>query len=118
MPMLLTQGSYHLKGTQPDGDTVHFVADNPNDWKLVGGKNPVRLTPAGHGKLRLEGIDALETHYQGAHQPLKHAHAAANEFLSRLGFTNVQREPDETDVTNGNTLRLAHPADDLLFDEG
>jgi endonuclease YncB( thermonuclease family) len=94
--MLLIQGSFHLKDTQPDGDTVHFVADNSDDWRLVGGKNPVQLTGAGHAKLRLEGIDALETHFHGAHQPLQHAHAAANELLDWLGFSDVQRKPDET----------------------
>ncbi|WP_330290138.1 thermonuclease family protein [Streptomyces sp. NBC_00576] len=96
MPMLLIQGSFHLKDTQPDGDTVHFIADNPDDWQLVGGKNPVQLTAADHAKLRLEGIDALETHYAGTHQPLQHGHAAASELLDWLGFTNVQRKPDET----------------------
>ncbi|MFF4361182.1 thermonuclease family protein [Streptomyces sp. NPDC001604] len=95
MPMLLIKGSFHLKDTQPDGDTVHFTADNPDDWQLVGGKNPIQLTAASHA-LRLEGIDAPETHYHGAHQPLQQAHAAAAELLKWLGFTNVQREPDET----------------------
>ncbi|MCW8375885.1 thermonuclease family protein [Streptomyces justiciae] len=96
MPMLLIQGSFHLKDTQPDGDTVHFLADNVDDWSLVGGNNPVQLTGTDHAKLRLEGIDALETHYHGAHQPLKHGHAAAKELLKWLGFTNVQRDANET----------------------
>ncbi|CCK25702.1 hypothetical protein BN159_1323 [Streptomyces davaonensis JCM 4913] len=96
MPMLLIQGSFHVKNTQPDGDTVHFVADNLDDWSLVGGKNPVQLTGADHAKLRLEGIDALETHYHGEHQPLKHGHAAADELLKWLGFTNVQRDANES----------------------
>ncbi|MEV0905452.1 thermonuclease family protein [Streptomyces hokutonensis] len=96
MPMLLITGSFHLKDTQPDGDTVHFIADNLDDWQLVGGKNPVQLTAADHAKLRLEGIDALETHYHGAHQPLPQAHAAAKELVKWLGFTNVKRKPDET----------------------
>ncbi|MER5472954.1 thermonuclease family protein [Streptomyces sp. NPDC002935] len=96
MPMLLIKGSFTLKDTAPDGDTVHFIADNTEEWQLVGGKNPVQLTPADHAKLRLEGIDALETHYHGAHQPLPQAHAAANELVEWLGFTDVQRDPDES----------------------
>ncbi|MGP3969863.1 thermonuclease family protein [Streptomyces sp. 6N223] len=96
MPMLLIQGSFHLKDTQPDGDTVHFAADNPDDWKLVAGKTPLDLTATGRAKLRLEGIDALETHYHGKHQPMQHARAAAAELLKWLGFTNVQRKPNET----------------------
>ncbi|MCF3130436.1 thermonuclease family protein [Streptomyces olivochromogenes] len=96
MPLLLVQGTFHLKNTQPDGDTVHFVADNASDWKLVKGRNPVQLTGTGEAKLRLEGIDALETHYHDEHQPLQFGHAAAAELLTWLGFNDVQRRPDET----------------------
>ncbi|WP_328417661.1 thermonuclease family protein [Streptomyces violaceus] len=92
MPMVLIEGVFRLKGTGPDGDTVRFVADNPADWNLVSGKNPLDTTAAGEAKIRLEGIDALETHYHGSHQPLTHANAAAAELLSWLGFTDVQRD--------------------------
>ncbi|MEU9482551.1 hypothetical protein AB0D83_02590 [Streptomyces decoyicus] len=55
----------------------------------------------GHVNVRLEGIDALETHYIGnygqeEHQPLPYAHAAADELLNWLGFANIQRSPNET----------------------
>ncbi|MFF9168694.1 MULTISPECIES: nuclease [unclassified Streptomyces] len=95
MPMLLIQGKYRLIGTQPDGDTVHFIADNPHDWSLVGGKHPVIASGTGDASLRLEGIDALETHYAGQHQPLQFAHAAATELLTWIGFNSVTREPNE-----------------------
>ncbi|MFF9624890.1 nuclease [Streptomyces griseosporeus] len=95
MPLLLIQGKYRLKSTKPDGDTVHFVADNPDEWKLVGGKHPVIASSSGDAALRLEAIDALETHYAGENQPLQLAHAAAAELLSWLGFNDVQREPNE-----------------------
>ncbi|MGW0769407.1 nuclease [Streptomyces sp. NPDC002676] len=94
--MTLIQGKFRLKNTQPDGDTVHFVADNPNDWKLVGGRHPVNATATGEAKLRFEAIDALETHYAGEHQPLQFGHAASAELLTFLGFNDVQRKPDET----------------------
>jgi endonuclease YncB( thermonuclease family) len=93
--MLLVQGSFHLKGTQPDGDTVHFIADDPEDWKLVRARNPVQAA-AGEVKLRFEGVDALETHYHGEHQPLRFGHDAATELLTWLGFNQVLRDPDET----------------------
>ncbi|POX56307.1 nuclease [Streptomyces sp. Ru71] len=95
MPLLLIQGTYRLKGTKPDGDTVHFVADSPDEWKLVGGKHPVIASSSGDAPLRLEGIDALETHYAGVHQPLEFGHAAASELLSWLGFNSVERQRDE-----------------------
>jgi hypothetical protein len=52
-------------------------------------------------QLRLDAIDALETHYTpvhgtGARQPLELAHAAAQELLDWLGFTGVNRDANET----------------------
>ncbi|MFF7468978.1 nuclease [Streptomyces sp. NPDC008092] len=99
MPLLLIQGKFRLKNTQPDGDTVHFVADNPTDWNLVGGAHPVHATN-GEAPLRLEAIDALETHYAGEHQPLQFGHAAAAELLTWLGFNDVQRKPDESVIAS------------------
>ncbi|MFI7296108.1 thermonuclease family protein [Streptomyces sp. NPDC050121] len=50
-------------------------------------------------QLRLDAVDALETHYGTAprvHQPLEFGHAASAELLKWLGFKNVRRDPDET----------------------
>ncbi|MFD3837600.1 thermonuclease family protein [Streptomyces sp. NPDC058642] len=100
MPMLLIKGFYDVKGTQPDGDTVAFTADDPSQWSLVGGGlgRAVEHSATGRAKLRLDAIDALETHYGAnrVHQPLHFAHAARDELLNWLGFTDVQRRPDET----------------------
>ena len=100
MPMLVIEGFYEIKGSQPDGDTVHFTAADPAQWSLVGGGRgrAVEHSAVGRAKLRLDAVDALETHYgpQRVHQPLRFAHAARDELLSWLGFTDVQRRPDET----------------------
>ncbi|NNN30178.1 nuclease [Streptomyces sp. S3(2020)] len=100
MPMLLIKGFYDVKGSQPDGDTVGFTADDPSQWSLVGGGlgRAVEHSVTGRAKLRLDAIDALETHYGAnrVHQPLPFAHAARDELLSWLGFTDVQHRPDET----------------------
>ncbi|MGY4997439.1 thermonuclease family protein [Streptomyces sp. 900105245] len=100
MPMLLIKGFYEIKGTQPDGDTVHFTADDPTEWSLVGGGagRAVEHNAVGRATLRLDAIDALETHYgpTRVHQPPQFAHAARDELLSRLGFTDVQRGSGET----------------------
>ncbi|MGZ3096989.1 thermonuclease family protein [Streptomyces sp. H62] len=100
MPMLLIKGLYAIKGSQPDGDTVHFTADDPAEWSLVGGGGgrAVEHSAVGRAKLRLDAVDALETHYGPSHdhQPLQFAHAARDELLKSLGFTDVQRQPDET----------------------
>ncbi|MFE2561716.1 nuclease [Streptomyces sp. NPDC059352] len=98
MPMLLIKGSYHIIGARPDGDTVHFTPDDITEWDLVGGIHKVEHN-AGRARLRLDAIDALETHYSRTgpevHQPLNHGHAAQNELLRWLGFTSVTRDAKE-----------------------
>ncbi|MEU8678657.1 nuclease [Streptomyces sp. NPDC048560] len=100
MPMLLIKGFYDVKGSQPDGDTVHFTADDLEDWRLVGGGlgRAVEHNAVGRAKMRLDAIDALETHYgpNRVHQPLHFAHAARDEMLKWLGFTDVQHGAGET----------------------
>ncbi|MEW2120418.1 thermonuclease family protein [Streptomyces sp. NPDC005474] len=98
MPMLLIHGSFQVLKAQPDGDSLHFTPDNPAEWDLVGGSHPVQRNALGRNQLRLDAIDALETHYgpHRDHQPLQFAHAAAEELLTWLGFTGVKRKPDET----------------------
>ncbi|KUJ64062.1 hypothetical protein ACZ90_62360 [Streptomyces albus subsp. albus] len=104
MSMLLIRGTFKMsEKAKPDGDTVPFIPDNVAEWKLVPGCEKILPAADGHAGIRLEGIDALETHYgQGAtmqHQPLKLAHQAADELLKWLGFTSVERHEDETVTT-------------------
>jgi len=79
------------QGPQPDGDTITFQAD---DLKLVrnlpwlSGRGP-NINTRGTIPVRYEGIDALETHFSGAHQQLQYANAARDENLRLLGFRNV-----------------------------
>jgi hypothetical protein len=98
--MLLIKGVYDVKGAQPDGDTVPFTADDPAEWDLVGGGlgRAVEHSATGRAKLRLDAIDALETHYgpNRVHQPLHFAHAARDELLDWLGFTDIQHGTGET----------------------
>ncbi|WP_329331676.1 thermonuclease family protein [Streptomyces sp. NBC_00663] len=103
MPMLLIKGFYEIKGSQPDGDTVHFTADDPAQWSLVGGGlgRAVEHNAAGRASLRLDAIDALETHYgpNRVHQPLQFAHAARDELINWLGFTDVQHTDESVTAT-------------------
>jgi endonuclease YncB( thermonuclease family) len=96
--MFLIAGSFRIKGAQPDGDSVRFTPDDPAQWDLVKGPNRVKRNASGAAQLRLDAIDALETHYGSprTHQPLALAHQAAEELLDWLGFTNVTRAQDET----------------------
>ncbi|MEU8527534.1 nuclease [Streptomyces sp. NPDC048629] len=99
MPMLLIKGSYHILEARPDGDTVNFTPDDPTEWDLVGGFYKVEHNASGRARLRLDAIDALETHYSRTgpevHQPLAHGHATQDELLRWLGFTSVTRNAKE-----------------------
>ncbi|MFJ9610774.1 nuclease [Kitasatospora sp. NPDC101176] len=100
MSMLLITGSYRIVGDRPDGDTVHFVPYDPAFWCDLPGLHRVKRDDNGGVSIRLDGIDALETHYQGVgdfvHQPLGlGAHAARDELLSWLGFSQVVQDDDE-----------------------
>jgi hypothetical protein len=97
MPLNIIKGHYRLQGSEPDGDSVHFHPTNPDAFTSL--HLGAQLSSQGATQLRLEAIDALETHYSPRvaggflqHQPLGLAHAAAAELLRLLGFTDVQRD--------------------------
>jgi endonuclease YncB( thermonuclease family) len=94
----LIKGQYSIhnpndprRGPQPDGDTVTFFPkslDSVRALKRISGRAPDISN--GHINVRYEGIDALETHFQGTHQDLGLANAARERNLALLGFTNVK----------------------------
>jgi endonuclease YncB( thermonuclease family) len=109
MPLRLIKGSYRILHSQPDGDSVHFFPDDAEAFAKL--RMNARLSPAGGVQLRLDAIDALETHYTPRahggftqHQPLPLAHAPADRLLTLLGFEDVKRDretvtsatPDQT----------------------
>ena len=98
--MLVIQGTYRILGAQPDGDSIRFTPDDPQEWDLVEGPHRVHRNAHGGAQLRLDGIDSLETHFTttGArlHQPLGLAHAASDALVELVGFSNVVRNPNET----------------------
>ncbi|MFI8823460.1 nuclease [Streptomyces sp. NPDC053431] len=100
MPMLLIKGSFHLSGrTSPDGDTLPFTPDYVGEWRLVRGCEKPQPAWDGRVGVRLEGVDALETHYDGvygetARQPRELGDAATNALLRWLGFRDIRRVPD------------------------
>ncbi|MGV9316894.1 nuclease [Streptomyces sp. NPDC003691] len=109
MAMLLIRGRFTVGGrAKPDGDTLPFIPDDVADWKLVPGERQVVPKADGRANLRLEGVDALETHYGPLgnvdHQPLGLAHQAADELLKFLGFKTVVRKKDETVTTTPDSV--------------
>lgn len=84
------------QGPEPDGDTVKFRPDTP---ALVEGLPQRSGTPADLNargiSVRLEAVDALETHFSETHQELAGANLARDELLRFLGFTGVVFWPDQ-----------------------
>lgn len=105
MPLIAIPGRYRLIGASPDGDSVRFYPDVPSAF--ADAALNVRTNASGGAQLRLDAIDALETHYTppGAahpwHQPVALGGGAADALLALLGFTDVQRN-DRNLVTSAS----------------
>ena len=83
------------QGPEPDGDTVKFAPDNPSLVEALPLTSGVPADLGARGvSVRLEGIDALETHFAETHQELVGANLARDELLRLLGFTGVTFFPD------------------------
>jgi hypothetical protein len=95
------QGNLILKNYQPDGDSVRFKADDPEDF--VDLYRYHRLPPDKRDKpvqLRLEAIDAPETHYGIYAQPK--GDSARDFFLKTVGFTGIHYADDGKTVTESS----------------
>ena len=92
-------GRYTLLNTAPDGDSLRFIPDHPKQLQIE--EPGLRQHTDGGITLRLEGIDALETHYlaRGGIGVLRQcplwADRSAQSLLNFLGFNHVHRRSDE-----------------------
>lgn len=101
MTFSVIAGRYFVVNYSPDGDTIRFQPQNPADLARLQGI-AARLNGRGHCALRLEAIDALETHFENRHQPLRLANQARNELLQFLGITNVVWDSNQSSVISAN----------------
>jgi hypothetical protein len=106
MAFTLIRGTFVVVGKSPDGDSVRFAPDNIGTLMSLRGPKP-QLKQGDSVQLRLEAIDALETHYtqghnQVAHQPLGAARAARDFLLDELAITQVVWNANETLVASAN----------------
>jgi endonuclease YncB( thermonuclease family) len=97
MPFKLIKGSFRVVGLSPDGDSIRFVPDAPELMHTLPG-GPPEQTPKAFAQLRLEGIDSLETHYAGRHQPIRWARAARDRLLDFVGVRNVRWDAMEVTI--------------------
>jgi hypothetical protein len=101
MPFRVIQGTFHVVGYSPDGDSVRFEPNDPSLLSSLSGP-PAELNARGHVQLRFEAIDTLETHFRNEHQPLTLATRALDFTLLQLGITGVQWDVLRTRVTEAN----------------
>jgi endonuclease YncB( thermonuclease family) len=85
----IIHGTFHVKGFSPDGDSIRFAADNPVNWDFFHWSTSAKKK-AVKKQLRIEAIDALETHYEGYHQPRSFAVAALERMLGYIGIGGVK----------------------------
>jgi hypothetical protein len=79
------KGRFVIIGKEPDGDSVRFIADDPDLYQDL--YRSFRIKPSrtdGSVQLRLEAIDAPEVHYGNFSQPL--ADESRKALLDKLGF--------------------------------
>lgn len=107
MPFTLIKGTYHVRNYSPDGDSIRFMPTNPALMGSLSGPRP-KFNPQGHVQLRVEAIDALETHYSPPsgggplNQPLALAHAARTALLDFVKIKNVVWSPNGSTVVSAN----------------
>ena len=100
-------GTIVVMGKQPDGDSVRFVPDEADALARIYRAHLLRPSRTdGSHQLRLEGIDAPETHYGGHAQPL--GHEARDHFLKRvLGFGRLEFKGETVAAARPKTLKGA-----------
>jgi len=109
MPITVIAGTFQVvgqtrtgnpSGFEPDGDSIQFRPTDPDLLdRLPILDSPVRLTSIGSTQLRMEGIDALEIHFAGSHQPRPLADQGRDALTDRLGLVPITyREPGRTRV--------------------
>lgn len=108
MPFSLIPGRFYVANYSPDGDSIRFEPNDPQQVReLVDGRR-VRFNQRNHVQLRLEAIDALETHFTppggggggSLHQPVGLAREATDLLLRYLHFdpTGIQWDDQHRNV--------------------
>ena len=117
MPSKLIKGTYHVKNRSPDGDSIAFQASNTANWDFFNWSRSFRKpTPEKNRpiQLRIEGIDSLETHYEGFAQPLAIAKSATDALLRAFGIPVLTYNLNFTKiVTAGDAVEGAIIAADV-----
>ena len=105
----LIKGSFVIKGYEPDGDSIRFIADDPDLYHYLYRHDRIKLSKRdGSVQLRFEGVDATELHYGSAAQPL--GKEARDQLLAWMGFENIEYKSDTSTMVesaNPDSIRGA-----------
>jgi hypothetical protein len=107
MPFTVIEGTFHVVGYSPDGDSIRFQPDDASLIRQLAGP-PARFNQRGHVQLRIEAIDTLETHFSPPsgggvfHQPVPLAHAATDRLLAFVGITAVKWDVNHISVMSAH----------------
>jgi endonuclease YncB( thermonuclease family) len=106
MPFKVIAGTFQVVNYSPDGDSIRFHPADPGHLKGLSGPS-AKINARGDVQLRIEAIDALETHYQSPgggnhHQPFDLAQQARQRLLDFAGITGVVWDNRQMTVTAAN----------------
>ncbi|MEL6670583.1 MAG: hypothetical protein AAFR61_00180 [Bacteroidota bacterium] len=100
MDYYLIKGYFHVVGYSPDGDSLMFEASSKKRWdKIESSHRDTFLEKLeeneGAVQLRLQGVDALETHYSASPLPTPSAYRGKSYSKAEKPKTRQHRQPEE-----------------------
>jgi endonuclease YncB( thermonuclease family) len=85
--LMALHGELTVIGKSPDGDSMRFIPDTSEALEQLARADRIRVTKSdGSVQLRLDGIDAPETHFGPFAQPL--GEMARDWLLEQTGFSD------------------------------
>jgi endonuclease YncB( thermonuclease family) len=98
------RGNFVIQDKSPDGDSVRFIADDPELYSYLHRSERINLSPTDNSvQLRFQAIDAPEVHYGKDAQPL--GDESRDYLLKLLGFKKIQFSGNK--VTSAKPERIA-----------
>jgi hypothetical protein len=103
--LLCLHGDLIVVGKSPDGDSIRFRPAQPDLIRGLTNGSRAKASSDGTFQLRLDGIDAPETHYNDKAQPL--GVPAREQLLSWVGFTDVRWGTDTVSASTPASVPAA-----------